>query len=192
MTYISRKLYKNEYPLQLRQISQLPESMDIVGEMPGPENIFLCVVGSRKFDSYGIDACKKIISGLKGYPIVIVSGFAMGIDTIAHKKAMQTGLKTIVFNLGIDASCSTTTHYACASGDDDSNSNFWDGSSHTWTWSCLGQNGGTNQSCSLAFNPANCAPAELIDPPTNIPCYCSNSANISAAVCLKRPGYIEN
>ena len=102
------------------------------------------------------------------------------------------GLKTIVFNLGIDASCSTTTHYACASGDDDSNSNFWDGSSHTWTWSCLGQNGGTNQSCSLAFNPANCAPAELIDPPTNIPCYCSNSANISAAVCLKRPGYIEN
>ena len=34
---------------------------------------------------------------MKGYPIVIVSGFAMGIDTIAHKKAMQTGLKTIVF-----------------------------------------------------------------------------------------------
>jgi DNA processing protein len=68
-----------------------------MGELPPEDLIYLCVVGSRKFTSYGREACEKIITGLRGYPIVIVSGFAMGIDTIAHKKAMQVGLKILVF-----------------------------------------------------------------------------------------------
>ena len=79
------------------EIPQPPEDLWIIGELPKKDLIYLCVVGSRKFTSYGREACEKIIAGLKGYPIVIVSGFAMGIDTIAHKKAMQTGLKTVVF-----------------------------------------------------------------------------------------------
>ncbi|KKS58677.1 MAG: hypothetical protein UV23_C0002G0002 [Candidatus Nomurabacteria bacterium GW2011_GWF1_42_40] len=52
---------------------------------------------SRKFTSYGREACEKIIAGLKGYPIVIVSGLAMGIDAIAHRKALSVGLKTLIF-----------------------------------------------------------------------------------------------
>jgi DNA processing protein len=92
-----QKLPKNKFPKALLEIPQPPENLWIIGELP-PENlIYLSVVGSRKFTSYGREACEKIIAGLKGYPIVIVSGFAMGIDTIAHKKAMQVGLKTVVF-----------------------------------------------------------------------------------------------
>ena len=92
-----KKLPKNNFPKALLEIPQPPEQLWIIGELP-PENLIcLCVVGSRKFTSYGREACEKIIAGLKGYPIVIVSGFAMGIDTIAHKKAMQMGLKTLVF-----------------------------------------------------------------------------------------------
>ncbi|MES3032217.1 MAG: DNA-processing protein DprA [Patescibacteria group bacterium] len=92
-----QKLPKNKFPKALLEIPQPPENLWIIGELP-PENlIHLCVVGSRKNTSYGREACEKIIAGLKGYPIVIVSGFAMGIDTIAHKKAMQIGLPTIVF-----------------------------------------------------------------------------------------------
>ncbi len=79
------------------EIPQPPETLWAIGELPSEELVHLCVVGSRKFTSYGKEACEKIIAGLKGYPIVIVSGFAMGIDTIAHKKAMQMGLKTLVF-----------------------------------------------------------------------------------------------
>lgn len=93
-----QKLPKEKFPKQLLEIPQPPEDLWIIGELPKEKNlVYLCVVGSRKFTSYGKEACEKIIAGLKGYPIVIVSGFAMGIDTIAHKKAMEIGLKTIVF-----------------------------------------------------------------------------------------------
>ena len=92
-----QKLPKNKFPKALLETPQPPEDLWIIGELPPEDLIYLCVVGSRKFTSYGKEACEKIITGLKGYPIVIVSGFAIGIDTIAHKKAMQMGLKTIVF-----------------------------------------------------------------------------------------------
>ncbi|HEY4494227.1 MAG TPA: DNA-processing protein DprA [Candidatus Paceibacterota bacterium] len=91
------KLMQEKFPKALLEIPQPPKQLWIRGELP-PENlIYLCVVGSRKFTSYGREACEKIIDGLKGYPIVIVSGLAMGIDAIAHKKAIQVGLKTLVF-----------------------------------------------------------------------------------------------
>ncbi len=92
-----QKLLKDKFPKALLEIPQPPKDLWIIGELPPPDLIYLSIVGSRKFTSYGREACEKIIAGLKGYPIVIVSGFAMGIDTIAHKKAMQAGLITIVF-----------------------------------------------------------------------------------------------
>jgi DNA processing protein len=101
-----RKLPKKEFPKALLEIPQPPEDLWIIGDLPKENLIYLCVVGSRKFTSYGREACEKIIAGLKGYPIAIVSGFAIGIDTISHKKAMQVGLKTLVFpgsGLGDDA-----------------------------------------------------------------------------------------
>ncbi len=92
-----KKLPKEKFPKALLEIPQPPKNLYIVGELP-PENlIYLCIVGSRKFTSYGREACEKIISGLKGYPIVIVSGLALGIDALAHKKAISVGLKTLVF-----------------------------------------------------------------------------------------------
>ncbi len=92
-----RKLTKGEFPKALLEIPQPPEDLWIIGELPKENLIYLCVVGSRKYTSYGREACEKIVTGLKGHPIAIVSGFAMGIDTIAHKSAMKAGLKTIVF-----------------------------------------------------------------------------------------------
>lgn len=92
-----KKLSKKEFPKALLEIPQPPEQLFIIGELPKENLIYLCVVGSRKYTSYGKEICEKIIAGLKDYPIVIVSGFAIGIDTISHKKAMQVGLKTVVF-----------------------------------------------------------------------------------------------
>lgn len=101
-----QKLAKDKFPKALLEIPQPPADLWIMGELPKENLVYLCVVGSRKNTNYGKEACEKLITGLKGYPIAIVSGFAMGIDTIAHKKAMEVGLKTIVFpgsGLSVDA-----------------------------------------------------------------------------------------
>ena len=91
------KLLKKEFPKALLELPQPPQELYVVGNLP-PENlIYLCVVGSRKCTSYGRECCEKIISGLKGYPIVVVSGLAMGIDAVAHRSALSAGLKTLVF-----------------------------------------------------------------------------------------------
>ncbi len=92
-----KKLSRSEFPKALLEIPQPPEDLWIAGKMPKENLVYLCVVGSRKFTSYGREACEKIIAGLKGYPIVIVSGLAMGIDAIAHQKALAVGLKALVF-----------------------------------------------------------------------------------------------
>ncbi len=91
------KLKFEQFPKPLLEIPQPPKTLYIRGKLPDPDMIYLAVVGSRKYTSYGKDICEKLIRGLKGYPIVIVSGLAMGIDTIAHKTALEVGLITMSF-----------------------------------------------------------------------------------------------
>lgn len=92
-----RKLDKKEFPKAILEIPQPPKVLYIRGNLPEGNFIYLTVVGSRKYTSYGRDICQKLINGLKGYPIVIVSGLALGIDSIAHRSAIDSGLTTISF-----------------------------------------------------------------------------------------------
>ncbi|MDQ5883622.1 MAG: processing protein [Patescibacteria group bacterium] len=82
-------------PYRLREISDPPKKLYIQGSFPDEEMKFLTVVGSRKHSSYGKMVCEKLIEKLAGYPIVIVSGMALGIDSIAHESAIRAGLKTV-------------------------------------------------------------------------------------------------
>lgn len=81
----------------LLEIPQPPLELYFQGKLPDPRSTFLTVVGSRKFSTYGKEVCQKLIQGLAGYPIVIVSGLALGIDTIAHETALESGLTTLAF-----------------------------------------------------------------------------------------------
>ncbi len=92
-----QKIHKSEYPYLLQQISSLPECLYVAGTIPPDDMKFLCVIGSRKYSNYGEEVCRSIIHGLKGYPVVIVSGLALGIDSIAHEVALEADLKTIAF-----------------------------------------------------------------------------------------------
>lgn len=85
----------NQIPYRLREISDPPEKLYIQGNFPDEEMKFLTVVGSRKHTPYGKAVCQKLIEKLKGYPIVIVSGLALGLDAIAHSAAIDAGLKTL-------------------------------------------------------------------------------------------------
>ncbi len=98
-------LEKENLPEMLREIPDAPKKLYFRGKLPNPETKLLCVVGSRKYTQYGKDACEKLIAGLRGYDITIVSGMALGIDGIAHRAALDAGLKTIaVQGSGLDES----------------------------------------------------------------------------------------
>jgi DNA processing protein len=93
-----RKLNRSEIPPQFFEIPDPPKELWIEGELPHQnDTVYLTVVGSRKYTNYGRDACLELIKGLAGYPITIVSGLAIGIDTIAHTTAIEAGLRTIAF-----------------------------------------------------------------------------------------------
>lgn len=101
-----QKISPEDFPLALREIPQPPETLYVRGTLPDPTQFYyLAVVGSRKFTSYGREAVERIIGGLAGYPICIVSGLAMGIDAIAHRAALDAGLPTVAIpGSGLDSS----------------------------------------------------------------------------------------
>ncbi len=99
------KLKTEQFPKQLFEIPQPPRVLYMRGKLPPADYIYLAVVGSRKYTSYGKEMCERLIRGLAGYPIVIVSGLALGIDSIAHRAALDTGLITMSFQgSGLDDS----------------------------------------------------------------------------------------
>lgn len=98
MNYQNKKI-----PYLLRQIPKPPKGLWIEGDedliLNQKENgrKYLCIVGARKYTDYGKEVCRRLILGLKGYDICIVSGLAIGIDSLVHKYAMEAGLPTIAF-----------------------------------------------------------------------------------------------
>lgn len=95
MAIALRQLLPDEYPAGLKEIPKPPEKLWMLGEWAPPGTKYLTVVGSRAATAYGKEMCTKLIEGLKGYPISIVSGLALGIDAIAHKAALDAGMHTI-------------------------------------------------------------------------------------------------
>jgi len=95
MPYKIKKLERRDWPPLLEEINQLPERLFYTGKVADWSRKLLCVVGARKNTSYGKEAVETLIEGLKGYPITIVSGLALGIDSIAHRAALKNNLPTI-------------------------------------------------------------------------------------------------
>lgn len=95
MSFPLQQIEPGAFPLLLKEIPDSPKSLYIRGPLPPDDYKWLCVVGSRKYSSYGKDACTALLRGLSGYPVVIVSGLALGIDGIAHHAALQANLKTV-------------------------------------------------------------------------------------------------
>jgi len=89
-------LQPSAFPRILQEINDPPKQLYVRGQLPSDENLrWLTVVGSRKYTNYGRDVCEKLIRDLRGTPIVIVSGLALGIDSIAHRAALTAGLTTV-------------------------------------------------------------------------------------------------
>lgn len=90
-----RELPQEEWPELLQEINDPPKKLRLWGSLPIEGNKLLAIVGSRKYTSYGAEACDALVQGLAGYPVTIVSGLALGMDAIAHRAALRAGLQTI-------------------------------------------------------------------------------------------------
>lgn len=82
------------YPHNLRNISNPPVILYYRGDIEVAGQICLAVVGSRAASVYGRNVARRLAKELAESGIVIVSGMARGIDSEAHRGALETG-KTI-------------------------------------------------------------------------------------------------
>jgi DNA processing protein len=91
------------YPANLKEIHLPPRLLYYKGKLGSPEEINLAVVGARKFSSYGKQVAESLVFELAKAGLTIVSGLALGIDSLAHSAALSAGGRTIaVLGSGLD------------------------------------------------------------------------------------------
>jgi len=91
------------YPPLLRQIEDAPLLLYLRGQWQEADNQAVALVGSREASAAGYDLATQLAAAFAGWGLTVVSGFARGIDTAAHRGALEGGGRTIaVFGTGID------------------------------------------------------------------------------------------
>jgi len=85
----------SDYPLLLKEITHPPYILYIRGEFNLNSAPMISIVGSRKYTSYGAQVASTFAKDLSQAGITIVSGMALGIDSLAHRGALENGGKTV-------------------------------------------------------------------------------------------------
>ncbi|MDO8591332.1 MAG: DNA-processing protein DprA [bacterium] len=86
-----------DFPEILRQIPSPPKELFWIGTHPGEflDKPRVAIVGSRKVSAYGRAVTERLASELARAGVVIVSGLALGVDSIAHQATLDAGGLTI-------------------------------------------------------------------------------------------------
>ncbi|WP_162126770.1 DNA-processing protein DprA [Flavobacterium phycosphaerae] len=93
---ITVQYYQNEnYPDRLKHCVDGPVLLFASGAMNFDNRKMISIVGTRQITTYGTEFCKKLIEDLAVFNPIIVSGFAYGVDIVAHQAAMENNLQTI-------------------------------------------------------------------------------------------------
>lgn len=96
-------VFDAEYPNDLKRICKPPVVLYIKGVLPDSHLPKIAIVGTRRATVYGSKVAQKIAGDLCAKGICIVSGMARGIDTFAHKGAIEANGQTIaVLGCGLD------------------------------------------------------------------------------------------
>ncbi len=91
------------YPERLRMINDPPPVLYLKGELRPADDWAVALVGTRKATTYGKEAARVLASDLARAGVTIVSGLAKGIDTQAHRAAIDVGGRTLaVLGSGVD------------------------------------------------------------------------------------------
>ena len=90
------------YPALLGAIPT-PPRLEVLGSLEPGDALAVAIVGSRRPTPYGVETAEALAAELSARGVTIVSGFARGIDTAAHRGALQGGGRTLaVLGNGID------------------------------------------------------------------------------------------
>jgi DNA processing protein len=93
----------DRYPPKLKEISDPPVLLYVVGNVHLLKKCCIAVVGSRASTSYGSRVAHTLASRLSACGVTVVSGLALGIDTEAHRGALAAGGNTVaVLGCGLD------------------------------------------------------------------------------------------
>ena len=96
-------LWDKEYPQLLKKIYDPPVLLYSIGKLLNAKEDTVAIVGTRSATQYGKRVTKKLAIELSSKNIVIVSGLARGIDTVAHTATVQNKQRTIaVLGSGLD------------------------------------------------------------------------------------------
>ena len=91
------------YPQRLLNCYDSPVILYYKGNADLNSSKIVAIVGTRNNNEYGKSVCEKLVEDLAEQNILIVSGLAFGIDSIAHKSALKNNLKTVaVLGHGLD------------------------------------------------------------------------------------------
>ena len=85
----------NIFTNQLASIAKVPNTLYYCGELPSTPVKSVAIVGSRKPTPYGKSVTEKIVHTLAEHNVTIISGLALGIDSIAHKADLKFNTPTI-------------------------------------------------------------------------------------------------
>lgn len=93
----------SELPSRLRDIPDAPKKLWYRGTLPEEKCPAVAIVGTRKPTSYGRAVTQELAGKLAERGVVIISGLALGIDSIAHQAALKSNGTTIaVLPSGVD------------------------------------------------------------------------------------------
>jgi len=84
-----------DYPTNLKQNSDAPIMLQIKGEYVHEDHLAIAIVGSRNCSSYGSEQAYYFSKALAEKGFTIVSGMARGIDSAAHRGALDAGQRTL-------------------------------------------------------------------------------------------------
>ena len=88
-------LYDAAYPQCLKAIDTPPLVLYIRGELTPEDSLSISIVGSRDAKDYGRKVSYQLSYQLAQHGLAVVSGLAKGIDTSAHRGALEAGGRTI-------------------------------------------------------------------------------------------------
>ncbi|MCI0472356.1 MAG: DNA-processing protein DprA [Ignavibacteria bacterium] len=81
----------DDYPVNLKNIYDPPPYLYYKGKLSDNDRYSIGIVGTRYPSDYGRFSCLKIVKELSAMNIPVISGMAMGIDYLAHKKCLEHG-----------------------------------------------------------------------------------------------------